>query len=98
MMSRVGLASILVAGLVVPAAFAGETVTEHESYEKRSMKVETVPPPPAPRVEEHTTYDESTRRETERRPADVQVEKRTTIEPGKVIKEKKTETVETNDD
>ena len=93
---RQACATLLALGLAVPIAYAGETVTEHESYEKRSMKVETIPPP-APRVEERT-QEETTRMETERRPADVEIEKRTTVEPGKVIKEKKTETVEEEDD
>ena len=35
-------ATLLALGLAVPFAYAGETVTEHESYEKRSMKVEPV--------------------------------------------------------
>ena len=93
-MKRSAWALLLAAGLVAPA-FADETITERESYEKRSMKIETIPPP---RVEENTTVEETTRRETERRPAEVEVEKRTRIEPGPVIKEKKTETVETEDD
>ena len=80
---------------IIMRLLAGETVTEHESYEKRSMKVETIPPP---RVDEQRTYEETTRTETQRRPADVEVEKRTTIEPGKVVKEKKTETVTEEDD
>jgi len=93
MTTRYTWVTLLAVGLAVPAAFAGETVTEHESYEKRSMKIETIPPP---RVQERAVEEtETTRTETERRPADAQIEKRTTVVPGPVIREKTTEQVET---
>jgi hypothetical protein len=97
-MKRELLIAILATGLVASVSWAaGESVTEHESYEKRSMKVETIPP--APRVDERT-YEETTRTESQRRPAEaeVEVERKTTVEPGKVIREKKTETIEEEDD
>ena len=92
-MTRVLLAAIMATGLVALTSYAGETVTEHESYEKRSQKVEPVPPPRA----QERTYEETTRSETQRRPAEVEVEKKTKIEDGKVIQEKET-TVETEED
>ena len=90
-------ATLLALGLAVPFAYAGETVTEHESYEKRSMKVEPVPPPP-PAQGTVTERTETSRTESERRPADVEVERKTTVVPGPVIKEKKTETVTQGED
>ena len=94
-MMRSACAAMLAVGLAAPVAFAGETVTEHENYEKRSMKIETIPPP---RVEENRTYEESTRRETERRPSEVEVEKKTRTQDGAVIKEKRTVETEEDDD
>jgi hypothetical protein len=95
-MKQTTLAAILATGLAASAGYAGESVTEHESYEKRSLQVEPAPPPP--RADERS-YEETTRTETRRRPADVETEKRPTVDPGKVTREKKTEeTVETEDD
>lgn len=88
-------ATLLALGLAVPFAYAGETVTEHESYEKRSMTVEPVPPPP-PAEGTVTERTETSRTESERRPAEV--ERKTTVVPGPVIKEKKTETVTKGED
>ena len=90
-------ATLLALGLAVPFAYAGETITEHESYEKRSMKVEPVPPPP-PADTTVTERTETSRTESERRPANVEVERKTTVVPGPVITEKKTETVTKGDD
>jgi len=84
---RQACATLLALGLAVPFAYAGETVTEHDTYEKRSMKVEPVPPADTT-VTERT---ETSRTDTEQRPAEV--ERKTTVVPGPVIKEKKTETV-----
>jgi hypothetical protein len=83
-------ATLLALGLAVPFAYAGETVTEHDTYEKRSMTVEPVPPPP-PAEGTVTERTETSRTDSERRPAEV--ERKTTVVPGPVIKEKKTETV-----
>lgn len=85
------LAGTIALGLSVPA-FAGETVTEHETYEKRSMKIEPVPPPV---VDQRTTEETETTR-TERGPA--VVEKHTTVVPGPVVRERKTETETHGDD
>jgi hypothetical protein len=91
-------ATLLALGLAVPFAYAGETITEHESYEKRSMKVEPIPPPP-PADGTVTERTETSRTETERRPAPpVEVERKTTVVPGPVIKEKRTETVTQGED
>ena len=70
-------------------ALAAEDVTEHETYEKRSMKIETVPaaPPvtvPAPnRVYEHHDESESST-----------VERHTTTPPAPIVKERTTDSVE----
>jgi hypothetical protein len=88
-MNRLVLAGMVALGCVAPV-FAGETVTEHESYEKRSMKVETLPP--ANTTER--TVEETTKVDRPRAPV---VEERRTIEPGPVIQEKKTETRESTD-
>jgi hypothetical protein len=46
------------------AAQAGETIEEHQTYERREMKVEPAPPPPPPpSVEKRTTVESETRRE-----------------------------------
>ncbi|HEV7735697.1 MAG TPA: hypothetical protein VGR62_26215 [Candidatus Binatia bacterium] len=54
------LGAALLAATVVTAQ-AGETVEQHETYEKRSMKVETIPPPP-PVVDKKTTTETETHR------------------------------------
>jgi hypothetical protein len=74
-------------------ALAAEDVTEHDTYEHRSMKVETVPmaPPatvPAPnRVYEHHDESESS----------TVVEKHTTTPPAAIVKERTTDSVETRE-
>lgn len=100
-MQRTAILAVgLALGLTVPA-FAGETVTEHETYEKRSMKVETMQAPPTTttrpgRVTENT-YEETETRRVER-PAPT-VEKRTTVEvPAPTVREKTIERTETEDD
>jgi hypothetical protein len=78
-------------GLAAPT-LAGEDVTEHETYEKRSMKIETVPVAPttstlAPgRVYEHHDESESTT-----------VERRSITPPASVVKERTRESVETKE-
>ena len=91
MTSRILLAAALALGCVAPV-IAGETVTEHDTYEKRSMKVEPVPP--AHITEERTTEETTTGRVD--RPRDTIVEERKTIEPGAVVHERKTEKTETD--
>ena len=85
----------LALGMSVPA-LAGETVTEHETYEKRSMKVETMQAPTTTTVPGRTerTVEET---ETTRTDRPRIVEKRTTVVPGDVVRERKTET-ETHED
>ena len=85
-MTRFMLAGMLALGCVAPV-FAGETVTEHETYEKRSMKVETIPPA---KTTERTVEETDTSRVD--RPRAPIVEERRTIEPGPVVRERKTET------
>jgi hypothetical protein len=86
-MTRFLLVGLLALG--VTPVFAGESYTEHETYEKRSFKVE--PAPPAGTVEE----TETSRIERPRAPV---VEERRTVEPGPVVRERKTETrTETED-
>jgi hypothetical protein len=59
------IAALFSITLATPA-LAGEEVTEHETYEKRSMKIETVPAMPTPipqapsRVYEDRNESEST--------------------------------------
>jgi hypothetical protein len=93
------LAVGLVLGLTAPA-LAGESVTEHETYEKRSMKVETMQAPPTTttrpgRVTENTYEETETRRVEQPAP---RVEKRTTVEvPAPSVREKTVERTETED-
>ena len=86
------IGALLSVSLIAPV-LAAEDVTEHETYEKRSMKIETVPlaPPatvPAPsRAYEH--HDESTT-----------VEKHTITPPAApaaIVKERTTDSVETRE-
>jgi hypothetical protein len=89
------MATTLALGLALPV-FAGETVTEHDSYEKRSMKVETIPPAVTERRTEETT--ETSRTDSPPRNPPTIVEKRTTIVPGGTVTERKTEKTETDTD
>ena len=91
-MARVVLAALLALG-GLGTAFAGETVTEHETYEKRSMKVETVPP--AATTERSVDETETSRVDRPRQPV---VQERRTVVPGPVIQERKSETTERTDD
>jgi hypothetical protein len=100
-MRRTSLLAIgLAFGLTTPAV-AGETVTEHETYEKRSMKVETMGATTTTtrpsRVER--TYEETETRRVEQAPAPKVVEKKTTVVgvPPPVVREKTTEHTETED-
>jgi hypothetical protein len=83
------LAIVLLATSVVIRAFAGEDVTEHETYEKRSMKIETVPVQPTTtlpnRVYEH--HEETTT-----------VERRSNVTPPPVVEEHRTVTETHHDD
>jgi hypothetical protein len=86
--TSLALAALLSVGLVAPV-LAAEDVTEHETYEKRSMKIETVPmAPPATvqaptRAYEHHDSSESTT-----------VERHATPPPAAVVKERTTDSVE----
>jgi hypothetical protein len=86
------LAGMLALGCVAPV-LAGETVTEHDSYEKRSTKIETIPP--AKTTERTVEETEQTGRVD--RPREPVIEERKTVEPGPVVRERKTETRETTD-
>jgi hypothetical protein len=81
------MAMVLLATSVAIRAFAGEDVTEHDTYEKRTMKVETVPVQPTTtlpnRVYEH--HEETTT-----------VERRAVTPPAPVVEEHRTVT-ETHD-
>lgn len=83
------LAIVLLATGVAIRAFAGEDVTEHEIYEKRSMKIETVPAQPTTtlpnRVYEH--HEETTT-----------VERRSNVTPPPVVQERRTVTETRHDD
>ena len=86
------IAAVLSLSLVAPA-LAAEDITEHETYEKRSLKIETGPavaPPTttlAPsRVYEHHDESESTT-----------VERHSTTPPAAIVKEKTTDRVETKE-
>jgi len=85
------LAAVLSLGLAAPA-LAAEDITEHEIYEKRSMKIETGPAAASPtttlapnRVYEHHAESESTT-----------VQRRATPPPPVIVKERTTDSVETN--
>ena len=70
--------------LMAVPALAGEDVTEHDTYEKRSMKIETVPAAtpttvPPNRVYEHRDESESTT-----------VERHSATPPAPVVKERTT--------
>jgi hypothetical protein len=90
------MATTLALGLALPV-FAGETVTEHDSYEKRSMKVETIPPPAVTERRTEETTETSRTDSPPRNPPTI-VEKRTTIVPGGTVTERKTEKTETDTD
>ena len=92
-MTRFVLAGLLAFGCAAPV-LAGETVTEHDTYEKRSMKVETVPPA---RTTERTVEEQTDVGRVDR-PREKVIEERRTVEPGPVVRERKTETRETNDE
>jgi len=84
----------LALGLAAPA-LAGESVTEHETYEKRSMKVETMGATTTTtrpgRVTENSYEEKTETRRVEQAPAPT-VEKRTTVEiPAPTVREKTTE-------
>ncbi len=87
------LATAVALGMSLPA-FAGDvTETEHDTYEKHTSKVETIPPPVVTerRTEEST---ETSRTDSPRRDRTI-IEKRTVV-PGRTETERKTET-ETRD-
>lgn len=90
------MATTLALGLALPV-FAGETVTEHETYEKRSSKVETIPPPAVTERRTEETTETSRTDSPPRNPPTI-VEKRTTIVPGGTVTERKTEKTETGSD
>jgi hypothetical protein len=85
------IAAAFSVSLVAPV-LAAEDVVEHETYEKRSMKVETVVPvvppvAPAPkRVYEHHDESEAST-----------VERRTITPPAAIVKERTTDSVETHE-
>ena len=89
--SSMAIAVLFSLSLAAPA-LAGEDVTEHETYEKRSMKIETVPgvmptTTLAPsRVYEHHDESESTT-----------IERHSTTPPAPVVKERTKESVETKE-
>ena len=90
-MTRILLAAALVLACIAPV-LADETVTEHDTYEKRSMKVETVPP--ATKTER--SVEETTTGRVDR-PRETVTEERKTVEPGTVVHERKTEKTETDE-
>ena len=91
---RMAIAAVLSVSLAAPV-LAAEDVTEHETYEKRSMKVETVVPmaPPAAvpaptRAYEHHDESESTTVERHTAPPPP---------PAAIVKERTTKSVETEE-
>jgi len=88
---NITLAALLSLSLAAPA-LAAEDITEHETYEKRSMKIETGPAVAptttlAPsRVYEHHDESESTT-----------IERRVTTPPAPVVKQRTSESVETKE-
>jgi hypothetical protein len=58
MLTRTFAIGAVLAVLVVTPALAGETIEEHETIEKRSMKIETIPAsPPTTVIEKKTTIE-----------------------------------------
>ena len=90
MSTRSVLATIFAFACVTPV-FAGEMVTEHDTYEKR---LETLPPPAQP----DRTIEETETSRVERSRSGTVEERRTVEQPGAVIQEKKTEKTETTHD
>ena len=84
------LAAVLSLSLAAPA-LAAEDITEHETYEKRSMKIETGPVAAtptttlAPRVYEHHESESTT------------VERHATPPPPVIVKERTSDSVESNE-
>ena len=86
--TSLALAALLSAGLVAPV-LAAEDVVEHQTYEKRSMKIETLPmappatvPAPTRAYEQHDSSESTT------------VERHATPPPAAVVKERTTDSVE----
>jgi len=84
---RIGLSAAALLTALAATSFAGEDVTEHETYEKRSMKVETVPAMPTTTTAPGRVY--------ERREESTTVERRSDAPPPPpVVRERETETIE----
>ena len=91
-LARITLGCVVLGASV---AFAGDVVEEqHETVEKRSMKIETVPPPPPP-VQRKSTVEEEESHTTTRQqaPPSTVIEKRT-IEVPPAVHERSVETYE----
>lgn len=89
--SSIAIAVLFSLSLAAPALAGEVTDTYHDTYEKRSMKVETGVMPttttlPPSRVYEHHDESESTT-----------IERHSTTPPAPVVKERTTESVETKE-
>jgi hypothetical protein len=84
------MAVVLSASLAAPV-LAAEDVVEHETYEKRSMKIETVPAALTTTTLAPSRVYENHESETKT------VERHTATPPAAVVKERTTETVETKE-
>ena len=83
---RIGLSAAALLTALAATSFAAEDVTEHETYEKRSMKVETVPAMPTTTTAPGRVYE---RRE------ETTIERRSDAPPPPpVVRERETETIE----
>ena len=85
---NIAIAALFSLTLVAPA-LAAEDITEHETYEKRTMKIETVPAmatttlPPSRSYQHHEESESTT------------VERHSATPPVPVVKERSRETTET---
>ena len=75
----IGAAAMAAMAVGLTPAFAAEDTYEHETVEKRSMKIETVPSP-SKVIEEHSTSEEKTTVEKQQTAPATVIEKRTTVE------------------
>lgn len=89
------VAGVAIVALAIPAARAGEMVEqEHETVEKRSMKIETVPAAPPTTVQRRTTVEEEEHTTTRKEAPPATVIEKRTIEVPPPARERSVETYE----
>ena len=88
---RMAIAAVLFSLSLAAPTLAGEDVTEHDTYEKRSMKIETVPVVPTTTLAPSRVYEHHDESESNT------IERHSTTPPAPVVKERTTESVETKE-